>query len=71
VPQAAGLKKLAIKRKPVVVTFRDQADGLATRRRQELNLGSSKPGAYSLELSVTDNQGRERKKVQKLVIKAD
>jgi hypothetical protein len=70
-PQAAGAKKIAARRKPLVVTFRDQVDGPATRRREELNLGSTKPGAYSLELSITDNQGRERKKVQKLIIKAD
>jgi hypothetical protein len=69
--QPAGAKKTAAKRRPLAVTFRDQADGPATRRRQELNLGPTRPGAYSLELSVTDSQGRERKKIQKLVIKAD
>lgn len=56
--------------KPLVVTFQDEVDGLATRRTQELNLGSTKPGAYTLELSVVDNQGRERKRLQKIVVKA-
>jgi hypothetical protein len=63
-------KKRSAKPKPVVVTFQDQVDGPATRRRQQLKLGSARPGAYSLELSVVDNQGRERKRAQKLVVKA-
>jgi hypothetical protein len=63
-------KKAPAKPKPLVVTFQDKADGVASRRSQELELGATKPGAYTLELSVTDNRGRERKKIQKLVIKA-
>ena len=65
-----GKKKTATKPKVVVVNFKDEADGLADRRRQELKLGSAKPGSYTLELSVTDNMGRERKRLQKLVVKA-
>jgi hypothetical protein len=68
--QVPGAKKKAPKPKPLVVTFKDQVDGPATRRSQELNLGATKPGAYTLELSVTDNKGRERKRLQKVVIKA-
>ena len=64
-------KKGSAKPKPVVVaTFQDKVDGPATRRSQQLALGSTKPGAYTLELSVVDNQGRERKRLQKILIKA-
>jgi hypothetical protein len=63
-------KKGSPKPKPLVVTFQDKVDGPATRRSQPLNLGSTKPGAYTLELSVVDNQGRERKRLQKVLIKA-
>jgi hypothetical protein len=68
--QRAGGKKGSAKPKPLVVTFGDQVDGLATRRRQQLDLGSTRPGAYTLELSVVDNQGRERKRLQKVLVKA-
>jgi hypothetical protein len=61
-------KKLP-KAKPVVENFQSKVDGPASRREHELQLGSLKPGAYSLELLVMDKQGRERKKVQKVVIK--
>jgi len=63
-------KKGSAKPRSLVVTFQDKADGVATRRSQELELGATKPGAYTLELSVTDNRGRERKQLQKVVIKA-
>lgn len=69
VPQTPKKKKSA-KTKPVVVSFKDRVDGVATRRHQELNLGSTKPGAYTLELSIADKQGRERKRVQKVVVRA-
>jgi hypothetical protein len=69
-PQTVSKKKKGSpKLKPMVITFHDQADGLATRRTQPLALGSTKPGTYTLELSVVDSQGRERKRVQKLLIK--
>ena len=65
----AGKKKSA-KPKPLVISFKDQVDGVATRRHQQLDLASTKPGAYTFELSVADKQGRERKRVQKMLIKA-
>jgi hypothetical protein len=67
--QVAGKKKKSTKPKPLVVTFQDRVDGPATRRSQEVNLGVTKPGTYTLELSVIDNQGRERKRLQKVVVK--
>ena len=63
-------KKGAVKPKPLVVGFKDQVDGVATRRHQELDLASTKPGAYTLELTVVDTRGRERKRVQKVLVKA-
>jgi hypothetical protein len=63
-------KKKSAKPKPLVVSFRDQVDGVATRRHQQLDLGAMRPGAYTLELTVADKQGRERKRVQKVLIKA-
>ena len=63
----SGNKKSA-KPKPLVISFRDQVDGVATRRHQQLDLASAKPGAYTLELTVADKQGRERKRVQKVLI---
>jgi hypothetical protein len=70
VQQRATGKKKSAKPKALVVSFKDQADGVATRRQQELNLGSTKPGAYTLELVVADSRGRERKRVQKVLVKA-
>lgn len=67
--QKPGGKKKSAKAKPMVVRFKDQVDGVATRRQKQLDLASTKPGTYTLELLVADNQGRERKRVQKLVIK--
>jgi hypothetical protein len=67
---AAVRKKKSPKPKALVVTFHDQVDGLATRRSQQLALGPTRPGAYTLELSVVDNQGRERKRLQKVLVKA-
>jgi hypothetical protein len=63
-------KKKSAAPKPLIVTFQDQVDGLATRRSQQLDLGATKPGTYTLELTVVDNQGRERKRLQKVRIKA-
>ncbi|HEY0351286.1 MAG TPA: hypothetical protein VGC48_04140 [Gemmatimonadales bacterium] len=65
----AGKKKSA-RPKPLVVSFHDKVDGLATRRSQQLALGRTRPGAYTLEFAVVDNQGRERKRLQKVWIKA-
>jgi hypothetical protein len=68
--QRATGKKKSAEPKPVVVNFKDQVDGVAARRHQQLDLASPRPGAYTLELSVIDNKGRVRKKVQKVLIKA-
>jgi hypothetical protein len=62
-------KKKAAKPKQLVVSFKDQVDGVATRRQQQLNFGSMRPGIYTLEFSVADSKGRERKRVQKVLIK--
>jgi hypothetical protein len=62
-------RKNSVTPKPLVVTFQDKADGPASRRLQEVNLGPTKPGAYMLELIVVDNMGRERKRLQKIQIK--
>jgi hypothetical protein len=68
--QRPTAKKKSAKPKPLVISFRDQVDGVATRRHQQLDLASTKPGAYTLELTVADKQGRERKRVQKVLVKA-
>jgi hypothetical protein len=68
--QAGKKKKRSAKPTPLVITFQDEVDGVASRRHQPVDLGSTKPGAYTLELSVVDNQGRERKRLQKLLVKA-
>ena len=65
-----GGKKKSPKPKALTVSFKDKADGVATRRSRQLDLGATKPGAYTLELSVVDNQGRERKRLQKIRVKA-
>lgn len=61
-------KKKAPKPQVMVINFKGKSEGLADRRRQEQSLGV-RPGTYTLELSVTDNLGRERKRLQKLVVK--
>jgi hypothetical protein len=68
-PAQKGAKKKAVKPKPLTVAFKDKVDGPATRRHQELELGATKPGAYTIELTVVDNKGRERKRFQKLRVK--
>ena len=62
-------KKKSAPAKPLVVSFKKRSQGLATRGEQQVNLGSTKPGKYTLELVVADNKGRERKRVQKVVVK--
>ena len=64
------VKKGSAKPNPLVISFKDQVDGVATRRQQELDLASTRPGIYTLELSVADNRGRERTRVQKVLVKA-
>jgi hypothetical protein len=69
IQQRTGGKKGSAKPKPLAFTFQDKADGLGTRRREEFELGSTAPGFYTVELSVVDSQGRERKKLQKIRLK--
>ena len=66
----SGKKKRAARPKPVVVSFQNKSDGVATRRHQELEIGKLKPGTYTLELTVIDSRGRERKQLQKIQVKA-
>jgi len=46
--------------RPLGVTFRERADGPATRRRRSIGLDAARPGQYTLEMTVTDNRGRRR-----------
>ena len=62
-------KKKSSQPKPTVVSFKDRADGVATRRQQPVSLASTKPGTYTLELVVADSKGRERKRTQKVVLR--
>jgi hypothetical protein len=71
VPAQTSTKKKSAKPKPLTVAFKDKVDGPATRRSQEVELGATKPGTYTVELTVVDNQGRERKRFQKLRVKAE
>jgi hypothetical protein len=61
--------KKGAKAKALTVSFKDEVDGPATRRHRELDLRSMKRGTYTLELAVADAQGRERKRVQKVVVR--
>lgn len=54
--------------KSLAVTVQDRVDGPATRRYSNLDLGSTPPGSYTLELSVLDNRGRERKRFQDVLV---
>jgi hypothetical protein len=67
--QRTVAKKKSAAPKPLVVTFKDRSEGLATRGQQQVSLASTKPGKYTLELVVTDNKGRERKRVQKIIVR--
>jgi hypothetical protein len=68
-PQATGKKKKKSAKPKLVVTFQGKADGPATRRHQPVDLGSMKPGPYTLELIVVDGRGRERRSQQKVLLK--
>ena len=62
-------KKKSAAAKPLVVSFKNRSQGLATRGEEQVSLGSTKPGKYTLELVVADNKGRERKRVQKIIVR--
>jgi hypothetical protein len=67
--QNEGLKKLFRGgSKPLVATFQERAEGPATRRRRSVSLESARPGAYTLDLVVTDNRGRARRRTQSVVV---
>ena len=68
-PQKTIGKKKSAAAKPLVVSFKDRSKGLATRGEQQVSLGSTKPGKYTLELVVADGKGRERKSVQKIIVR--
>jgi hypothetical protein len=70
VTRQSAAKKRSARPKPLVVSFKDRVDGVETRRHRELELRSLKPGTYTLELSVIDNRGRERKSVQKIQLQS-
>lgn len=60
-----GLKKLLGKgSKPLVTILQERAEGPAVRRSRTLDLESVRPGSYTLELLVTDNRGRARRRTQ-------
>ena len=62
-------KKKSSQPKSTVVSFKDRADGLSTRREQALSLASTKSGMYTLELVIADGKGRERKRTQKVAVR--
>ena len=67
-----GLKKLfGGGSKPLVTSFQERADGPAIRRSRTVNLKSVQPGAYTLELTVTDNRGRTRRRVQSVAVSSE
>jgi len=63
-------KKGSARPRTLIVNFKDEADGMATRREREVELRNLKPGAYTVQLSVVDGRGRERKTQQKIQVKA-
>ena len=67
--QDEGLKKLfGGGSKPVIATFQERAEGPATRRRRTIGLEVVRPGPYTLELMVTDNRGRARRRAQTVLV---
>jgi hypothetical protein len=62
-------RKAAARLKPIALAFKDEVDGPATRRRQEIGLKGARPGSYTVELTVADNQEHEHKRVQKIRVK--
>src|SRR3954453_20723574 len=70
ITQQRVAKKSSAKPKTLIVNFKDEVDGVATRREREVELRNLKPGAYNVELSVVDARGRERKTQRKMQLKA-
>ena len=69
ITQQRVAKKGSAKPKTLIVNFKDEVDGVATRREREVELRNLKPGAYNIELSVVDGRGRERKTQRKMQLK--
>jgi hypothetical protein len=65
----AGKRKPSVQSKPVAVSFKDKVSGVSSRHEQSVELSSAKPGIYLLELSVVDNQGRKRSRLQTIRVK--
>lgn len=70
ITQQRVAKKGSAKPKTLIVNFKDEVDGVATRREREVELRNLKPGAYNIELSVVDARGRERKTQRRMQLKA-
>jgi hypothetical protein len=68
--QQKRVKRGSAKPKPLVVTFKDRVYGVEARRHRDVMLGKLQPGAYTQQLTVVDNRGRERKQLQKIQVKA-
>ena len=56
--------------KPRVTTSQERSDGPAVRHREAISLESLRPGAYTLDLRVTDNRGRARTRSQTVQVTA-
>jgi hypothetical protein len=67
-PKKKNKKKTSQPKPQVLATFEDKTDGVASREHQQVDLGPTKPGTYTLELIVADHQGRARKRLHKIVI---
>ncbi len=68
--RVAKNKKSSAKPKTLIVNFKDEVEGVASRREREVELRNLKPGAYTVQLSVVDGRGRERKTQQRMQLKA-
>ena len=63
-------KKSSAKPKKLIVNFKDEVDGVATRREREVELRNLKPGTYTIQLSIVDDRDRERTTQRKMQLKA-
>jgi hypothetical protein len=63
--------KKAARSTPRIIKFQEKVDGPDTRHQRQIVLGPAKPGSYTVDLTVVDEQGRARKKQQRFLIKQD
>jgi len=68
-PLKAGKK--AARSTPRIIKFQEKVDGPDTRHQRQIVLGPAKPGSYTVDLTVVDEQGRARKQQQRFLIKQD